>query len=113
MKKIVSMLILMFAVAMVFDASAATTQVAAGAYRCQIDLVGQFTGRAAVLLTSDSWGTDKVWVVLNGATEKNLLATALTARSLGADVWCYIMGDSVIVGGTPMQTLNGVCIYAD
>ena len=81
---------------------------------CEIDYIGPLFGKTVMALTSTEgkW-VGNVWVILDSATEKPMLATALTARSLDAVVKCWIMGDSVNVAGMPMQTLYGVGIVPE
>jgi hypothetical protein len=102
----------MIALLVAFGAAFNAEAVDQGPYTCQVALVGPFFNRTAAYVKSTDF-PDGIWVVLNKETEKALLATILTARSLGADVWCYIMGDSVNVSGTPMQTVSAICIVAD
>ncbi len=72
-----------------------------------VNLVGQFLDRPALNIT---YGSTTSWVVLEQGSEKNLLATALTAVSLGADVWVSLNG-VVMHAGTSMPICEAFCIF--
>jgi hypothetical protein len=73
----------------------------------KVNLIGQFLDRPALNITYDS--TTR-WVVLEEGSEKNLLATALTAISLGADVWVSLNGE-VMHAGISMPICEAFCIF--
>lgn len=110
MKKMIIAVALIAILGLVVCAEASSVE--QGAYTCKVQMVGPFFDRIAAYVTNPAF-PDGIWVALRKESEKELLATILTARSLGADVWMFIVGDSVNVAGTPMQTVGAVCIIAD
>jgi len=77
-----------------------------GFHVCKISYVGSLFGKTLMALTSVDW-TGEVWVIFDPTTEKNMLATALTARVADLPLRCWIMGDSV-THIMPCQTLYGI-----
>lgn len=106
MKKILVALIAVVVMGVCADKAEAATATQ-GFHNCQIVYAGSFFGKATLGLTSSDW-TGTVWVDLDPATEKSLLATALTARSLGATVSCWIKAYT-----TGNQLLLGIGILED
>lgn len=80
-----------------------------GFHSCKIVYAGSFFGKSTLGLTSSDW-TGTVWVSLDPANEKNMLATALTARSLDANVNCWIKGDVEADGN---QMLLGIGVLEE
>jgi hypothetical protein len=100
MKKILVALMVVLIMGICVDKAEAATATQ-GFHDCKIVYVGSFFGSATLGLTSSDW-TGTVWVDLDVANEKSMLATALTAKSTGSTVSCWIKeyttGNQLLLG---------------
>ena len=107
--------VVLFGLVAAFTLAAGTAQAATipnNWYKCSIDYVGVAFGSAVIYLTitkGDLEG-EKIKVKMDDSSEKEMLATALTARSIGAEVFCWVLGagDMVNIGGEDHYMLYAI-----
>jgi hypothetical protein len=80
-----------------------------GWHTCDIITVGPLFNHTLATLTCDGQAANQ-WVTFGTDTKKELLAAALTARSLNARVRAWVHADTVSVAGVDAQWLYGLML---
>ena len=92
----------------VFFTSYASAQISQGFHDVTILYAGPFFDRIIILVNAVDGSFAYQWLELNGGNDKALLATALTAMSMGNPVRAWVMNDPHTVAGLAVQTCYSI-----
>lgn len=109
MKKWFAILIILVAVfSFAFVPSNASAAIAGGWHTVTINYAGPLFGKIIVKVDAADQSFTNQWLELNPAMANELLATALTAMSMGAEARVWVANDPHDIAGIETQTAYSV-----